>query len=60
MKIKSFDLYDTIINSIIEYNNQFYDPKDENLKLPLFEEDEDIPQEVLSKLDKLMINYNIT
>ena len=60
MKIKSFDLYDTIINSIIEYNNQFYDPKDENLKLPVFEEDEDIPQEVLSKLDKLMINYNIT
>lgn len=60
MKIKSFDLYDMIINSIIEYNNQFYDTKDENLKLPVFEEDEDIPQEVLAKLDKLTINYNTT
>lgn len=60
MKIKSFDLYDIITNSIIEYNNQFYDTKDENLKLPVFEEDEDIPQEVLAKLDKLTINYNTT
>lgn len=60
MRIKNETLYDFIIENIIEYNNQFYSPEDEHSKLPLFEQDEDVPQEVLRRLDALRINYNIT
>lgn len=60
MKIKNETLYDFIIDNILEYNNQYYDPKDENLKLPFFEQKDDVPQEVLRRMDTLKINYNIT
>ena len=61
MIIKGYDLLSDIETSIIEYNDQFFKPEDEEKKIPFFEysedgESADIPEETLSKLKDLRIS----
>lgn len=56
MKINSYELIEILNSALIEYNTQFYDNGEK--QLPLIEDDGEIPDENLAKIQKISVVLN--
>lgn len=56
MKINSYELIEILNSALIEYNTQFYDNGEK--QLPLIEDDGEIPDENLAKIQKIRVVLN--
>ena len=56
MKINSYELIEILNSALIEYNSQFYDSEEK--QLPLIEDDGEILDENLAKIQKIRVVLN--